>query len=243
MTLLGIAVAIVTLSALPGQAFLAEALKGLNIITQLIQQKDLLESQFTNPQNLFFWTQDLEGNAVSVDANGNFSLKNAQGKSITLDFGKGGLPDIGKLIEQIFEYANDSKQYDEADEAANHAVREVTRAKAEGTLSEEGQQAVSDRLEAASETTEATGQLGEEAQTEFVTQNVLKKIAQQNSYMATLSGSLNAEIVDLSTKQDLANQNLTNISQGIDSENLSRQGESEGSAISVLQLTSMMGMR
>ncbi len=241
--LLGMTAGIITLSALPGQAFLSEALKGLSTITQLVQQKDFIKSQFTNPQNLVFFSEDEQGNAVTLDGSGNISIGNGEGESISVNLGKGGLPDLKDLIDQVVKLATDNQQYDEADEASHHAVREVTKAKAEGTLSEEGQQAVSDRLEATTANAEATQQLGEDAQTEFVTQNVLKKIARQNTHLATLSGSLNAEVADLSTKQDLANQNLTNISEGIDSQNLSGQAESEGAALSVLHLTSMMGMR
>lgn len=183
---LGITGGIISLSALPVQAFLSEALKGLSTITALVQQKDLIKSQFTNPQNLFFFNEDEQGNSVSLDGSGNISIRNTEGESISVNLGEGGLPDLKELMAQVVKFATDSQQYDEADEASHHAVREVTKAKAEGTLSEEGQQAVSERLDAATETAEATQQLGEDAQTESVTQNVLKKIAQQNTHLATL---------------------------------------------------------
>lgn len=157
-------------------------------------------------------------------------------------FGALGLPDLTSAENAIKNTHSNEGDYVLIDEATNEIVRETTKAKADGTLSEQGQQAVQEKLQAIEQTTQTLEEQAQTAQNETVTQNVLKQIALQNAQQGSLLGTLNSEITDLSVKQDLANRNLTNISQAIDSQNLAQQADLDGAGNRVLHLSSMFRM-
>lgn len=163
---------------------------------------------------------------------------------LEITMGEMGMPDLDALQKEIEEAFNQTEGNQvQADEASNDAVREITRTKADGTLSSEGQEAVKERLETAQTTAQEIDQQAQDIQSETVTQNVLKKMSLQTAKQAVILGSLNTELTDLSTKQDLANQNLTNISEAVDSQNLADQANMTGAANSLLHLSGMLTLR
>jgi hypothetical protein len=161
---------------------------------------------------------------------------------ISIDFGDLGLPDISDISQEIEDIYREQGDHVLADEASHQVVREVTEEKAEGTLSQSGQATVQNKLETIDQTVKTLETQASQAQSETVTQNVLKQIALQNAQQGLLIGGLQTEITDLSVKQDLANRNLANISEGVDSENLREQAELEGGANSVLHTTTLLRM-
>ena len=224
---------LVTLVALPSWALISTTGGSSNSLispflslleTQFGELKTQLSNQMTQ------WLGNTGGQYAQIGLN--------------MTMGEMGMPDLRSLEEEIKKvFTQENGEQAQVDEAINNSVREVTRTKAEGTLSEDGQEAVKERLENTQKTTEQIDTQAQEAQNETVTQNVLKKIALQNAQTGVLLGSLNSEITDLSVKQDLANQNLTNISEAIDSQNLAQQADQTSAAASLLHLSSMLTLR
>ncbi|WP_013325726.1 hypothetical protein [Gloeothece verrucosa] len=160
--------------------------------------------------------------------------------NINLDeniIGELGLPDpqdIRNFIEETF--STDGGIIEQGPLAANNEDREATRALAQETLSKEGQQELIDKLNFVEATTQQAISSGQDAQSRTVTQEVLKDMALQNAQIASSLAVLTSQTVDASTKQDMANLNLANISSSIDSQNLRQQANSAGAANSLLQI-------
>ncbi|ACK74034.1 conserved hypothetical protein (plasmid) [Gloeothece citriformis PCC 7424] len=152
------------------------------------------------------------------------------------DIGVLGLPDPQDIREKIEDVFTLEGKPEQADEAANNEDREITRAKAGGTLSKEGQQQQIQKLESVEQTTQYVIDTAQTAQSRTVTQEVLKDMALQNAQIASSLAVLTSETVDASTKQDIANLNLANISEAVDSQNLREQANSQGAANSLLQI-------
>jgi hypothetical protein len=188
-----------------------------------------LQSQFlnffTNFQNsLAAWGSQLQGQVISVT------------------LGPLGLPDLSNFeldLESIF---TQNGEYITLDEAQHTGIRQATRTHAQQTLSGTGQQEVINRQTQIRDGVTALDAQAIAAQGEFVTQNILKRLAIQNAQQGLLLGTVGSEITNLSVKQDLANYNLANISEGIDSQNLARQTDMEGASLSVLQTASLLRM-
>ncbi|PSF33441.1 hypothetical protein C7H19_19925 [Aphanothece hegewaldii CCALA 016] len=233
LLIVGSTTVLVTLVALPSWALISTTGGSSNsLISPFLS---LLQTQFGELKNQLSnqMTQWL----------GNTGSQYAQ-IGLNMTMGEMGMPDLQSLEEEIKKvFTQENGEQAQVDEAINNSVREVTRTKAEGTLSEDGQEAVKERLENTQKTTDQIDTQAQEAQNETVTQNVLKKIALQNAQTGVLLGSLNSEITDLSVKQDLANQNLTNISEAIDSQNLAQQADQTSAAASLLHLSSMLTLR
>ncbi|WP_013325595.1 hypothetical protein [Gloeothece verrucosa] len=160
--------------------------------------------------------------------------------NINLDeniIGELGLPDpqdLRNFIEETF--STDGGIIEQGPLAANNEDREATRALAQETLSKEGQQELIDKLNFVEATTQQAISSGQDAQSRTVTQEVLKDMALQNAQIASSLAVLTSQTVDASTKQDMANLNLANISSSIDSQNLREQANSAGAANSLLQI-------
>jgi hypothetical protein len=152
------------------------------------------------------------------------------------------LPDLKEIEKEILEAFKDSGDTTGAREATNEAVRAVTVSVGESTLSEEGQQKTAEDIERDNTAATEMDTAGEEAQSETVTQNVLKKMAIQNQKAAVLLNSASASLKGLNVKTDLANRNLTNISEGIDRQNLARETDADAAALSSLRTAAMGGL-
>ena len=226
------ALGLMTITALPGSAnFLPiSVLPSSFSLDSWVNQVTGLQSQFVNffthfQNSLTAWGEQLSGQVVNVT------------------LGPLGLPDLTNFeldLENIF---TNNGSYITLDEAKHTGVREATRTHAQQTLNTTGQQAVIDRQTQISDGVVELDNQAIAAQGEFVTQNVLKRIAIQNAQQGLLLGTLSSEITDLSVKQDLANYNLANISEGIDSQNLAQQTDWEGASLSVLHTSSLLRMQ
>ncbi|MGB7380290.1 MAG: hypothetical protein WA959_27545 [Rivularia sp. (in: cyanobacteria)] len=76
------------------------------------------------------------------------------------------------------------------------------------------------------------------AQNDVVTQNVMKRIAQQNTQITGILGAMRSDGLKSKQSQDLANLNLTNISRSLDGQNQSRQKEVVGQGFNNLRTAS-----
>ena len=150
-----------------------------------------------------------------------------------------GLPDAGKVRKEIEEIASDSNNaVNSVDRATNELDRQITRAQTETTLSKEGQKSMEAEVEKTQTSIETVSIFSDAAQNDVVTQNVMKRIAQQNTQISGILGAMRSDGLKSKQSQDLANLNLTNISRSLDGQNQSRQKEVVGQGFSNLRTAS-----
>ncbi|EAZ88862.1 hypothetical protein [Crocosphaera chwakensis] len=207
-------------------SFLPSSFSSINVLTnQISGLQSQLHSFFNDFGNsMKTWDSQLQGQALSVT------------------LGSLGLPDLNNFelnLENIF---SNNGEYLTLDEAQHTGVRQATRSHAGQTLSSSGQQAVIDRQTQIQEGVREIDNQAIAARYTNNERNILKRIAIQNAQQGMLLGTVGSEITQLNVKQDLANYNLANISEAIDSQNLARQSDLEGSSLSVLQTSSMLRM-
>jgi hypothetical protein len=150
-----------------------------------------------------------------------------------------GLPDATETREKVEEIvASANTAVNPVDKATNEIDRQITRADSDRTLSKEGQQITKLQVEKTQSSIEQVENSGEAAQEEVVTQNVMKRIAQQNTQIAGILGAMRSDGLKSKQSQDLANLNLTNISRSLDGQNQARQKESVGQGFNNLRTAS-----
>jgi hypothetical protein len=150
-----------------------------------------------------------------------------------------GLPDSTEVREKVEEIAaNGDSAVDSVDKATNEVDRQITRGAASSTLGKDGQQLTKTQVQKTEDSIEQVQSDGEAAQGEVVTQNVMKRIAKQNTQTAAILGAMRTDGLKLQQSQELANLNLTNISRSLDGQNQARQKESVGQGFSNLRTAS-----
>lgn len=147
-----------------------------------------------------------------------------------------GLPDA---IEARTEVENIAATSDTAintvEQVTNEVDRQITRAVVDSTLSKNGQKLTNQEVEKTQNSIERVQIYSAAAQDEVVTQNVMKRIAQQNTSTAAILGAMRADGLKSKQSQDLANLNLTNISRSLDGQNQMRNKEIVGQGFSNLR--------
>lgn len=150
-----------------------------------------------------------------------------------------GLPDAVEVREEIEVWAADNDNaVNDVDKATNEVERQITRADSGFTLSKEGQENMKAQVEKTQTSIETVSIFSDAAQNDVVTQNVMKRIAQQNTQIAGILGAMRTSELKSKQSQDLANLNLTNISRSLDGQNQSRQKEVVGQGFSNLRTAS-----
>ncbi|MBV6627375.1 MAG: hypothetical protein KI793_31285 [Rivularia sp. (in: Bacteria)] len=153
--------------------------------------------------------------------------------------GINGLPDATKVREEIEVWAADNNNaVNNVDKATNELERQITRADSDVTLSKKGQENMKAEVEKTQTSIETVSIFSDAAQNDVVTQNVMKRIAQQNTQITGILGAIRTDGLKSKQSQDLANLNLTNISRSIDGQNQSRQKEVVGQGFSNLRTAS-----
>ena len=149
-----------------------------------------------------------------------------------------GLPDAGEVRKEIEEIASDSNNaVNSVDRASNELDRQITRASG-FTLTKEGQENMKAEVEKTQTSIETVSIFSDAAQNDVVTQNVMKRIAQQNTQISGILGEMRSDGLKSKQSQDLANLNLTNISRSVDGQNQARQKEVVGQGFSNLRTAS-----
>ena len=149
-----------------------------------------------------------------------------------------GLPDAGEVRKEIEEIASDSNNaVNSVDRATNELDRHITRASG-FTLTKEGQENMKAEVEKTQTSIETVSIFSDAAQNDVVTQNVMKRIAQQNTQISGILGAMRTDGLKSKQSQDLANLNLTNISRSLDGQNQARQKEFVGQGFSNLRTAS-----
>jgi hypothetical protein len=150
-----------------------------------------------------------------------------------------GLPDATEVrgkIEDIV--ASNDSAVNSVDKATNEVDRQITRADSDATLSKQGQQITKQQVEKTQTSIEQVNNSGEAAQDEVVTQNVMKRMALQNTQIAGILGAMRTDGLKSKQSQDLANLNLTNISRSLDGQNQVQQKEVVGQGFNNLRTAS-----
>ncbi len=146
-----------------------------------------------------------------------------------------GLPDAGEVRKEIEVMASDSNNaVNSVDKATNEVDRQITRASG-FTLTKEGQENMKAQVEKTQTSIETVSIFSDAAQNDVVTQNVMKRIAQQNTEITGILGAMRSDGLKTKQSQDLANLNLTNISRSLDGQNQSRKKEVVGQGFSNLR--------
>ncbi|MDY6897595.1 MAG: hypothetical protein SWZ49_05880 [Cyanobacteriota bacterium] len=150
-----------------------------------------------------------------------------------------GLPDATKVREEIEVWAADNNNaVNNVDKATNEFERQITRADSDATLSKKGQENMKAQVEKTQTSIETVSIFSDAAQNDVVTQNVMKRIAQQNTQITGILGAIRTDGLKSKQSQDLANLNLTNISRSLDGQNQARQKEVVGQGFSNLRTAS-----
>ncbi|WP_242046408.1 MULTISPECIES: hypothetical protein [Calothrix] len=153
--------------------------------------------------------------------------------------GKLGLPSAIEVRDKVEEIAtNDDNAVNSVDKVTNEIDRQITRADSDTTLSKEGQELTKQQVEKTQTSIEQVQADASAAQDDVVTQNVMKRIAQQNTQIAGILGAMRTDGLKLKQSQDLANLNLTNISRSLDGQNQAHQKETVGQGFNNLRTAS-----
>lgn len=167
------------------------------------------------------------------------SLKGDLQAAVDNAIGVLGLPDSTETRGKVEDIAaNSDSTVNTVERATNEVDRQITRASADATLSKEGQQSTKEQFEKTQTSIEQVQANGEAAQDDVVTQNVMKRMAQQNTQIAGILGAIRTDGLKSKQSQDLANLNLTNISRSLDGQNQAQQKEVVGQGFNNLRTAS-----
>lgn len=171
------------------------------------------------------------------------SLADSLGKDIEAaingTIGTLGLPDVIEARSKIEDIANNPNTViNPVERITNEVDRQITRAVSNSTLGKKGQQNTKQQINNTQTSVEQVQQDAIASQSEVVTQNVMKRIAQQNSQIAGILGAIRTDELKLKQSQDLANLNLTNISRSMDGQKQAHQKELVGQGFSNLRTAS-----
>lgn len=150
-----------------------------------------------------------------------------------------GIPDPIATRKSVEETLSDSDvAVNPLERTTNEVDRQITRSTAAATLGTEGQQRTQQEITATKQSVDLVQQQAQQAQEEVVTQNVMKRIAQQNTQISAMLGAMRNDSLQSAQRQELANINLTNISRSLDSQNQAKSNEMVGAGLETLKITS-----
>jgi hypothetical protein len=202
------------------------------LMSSLEQQFSLVETFFTGQIGSEQWTNLLS------------DLLGINGTNLSdLAWGDLGLPDLHQLHRQIkAELENQETTSLSAYQGvrSNHELdRLLTVTKVEASLSQEGQAIAQQKIEVAVNQAQTAQSLSDEAQTVVSTQEVMKKLAQQQAIQASLLAGVNSSLVELQQNQEFNNLNLSNISRTLDGQAQTQQLERLGAGNDALRRSAM----
>jgi hypothetical protein len=176
------------------------------VLQQFSQQVESLRSYVE--KTLMVKLQDISKN-----------LGNDLQSAVSQAMGDLGLPDPAKSRDAVEKSVGAKDlQVNKATELANEIDRESARATAAGTLSEAGQKQQVEQAAATQDSVKKVQQFSEQAQGDVVTQDVMKRLASQNSEIANTLGSVRADALKAEQSRAQSNVLLSNISKAQDSQ-------------------------
>jgi hypothetical protein len=207
-----------------------------DLLGQLISP---LEQQFSLVETLL---QDQIGSEQWSSLLGNLLGSNETNLSAMI-WGDLGLPDLRHLHSQI---KTELESQEKTTLSAYQGVRSsheldrlLTTTRVEASLSQEGQEIAQQKIEGAVHNAQTAHSLSDEAQTVVSTQEVMKKLAQQQAIQASLMAGVNTSLVELQQSQEFNNLNLSNISRTLDGQAQTQQLERLGAGNDALRRSAM----
>ncbi len=196
-------------------------------VKQPIQES--IQEQIQQPiQNL---TNDINQGIQGITKEIQTQIDSAIDKSI----GALGIPDITKAGEEIKDIIagtpTDILRVDthiQGKNAEQTFHQQQTISQSGDILGLEGQQKMKHETEATQKAMEIALSSGENAQSDTVTQDVMKKIALQNAQTATVLQSMQTSLQEQNKLTATANVNLSDISQNLSTEQSRKQNEEQG---------------
>lgn len=225
--ILGLVVAVPIVSAPPVQAASGTSGNPLELVLQQFnQQVESLRSYVE--KTLMTKLQDISKNLGS-------DLQSAVNQAM----GDLGIPDPAKSREAVEKTVGAKDlQVNNTTQLANEIDRESARATAAGTLSEEGQKQQVEQAAATQESVQKVQQLDEQAQGDVVTQDVMKRLASQNTEIASTLGAVRADALKAEQSRAQTNVLLTNISKAEDGQVQLQKTEQAAQGLSNLETAS-----
>ncbi len=198
----------------------AKAFEVPNPLAQVVEQfQQQLASVNSYVSSIF--SDKLKSLSESLDGDLQTAIDDAMGAL--------GIPDPTKSREATEKIAGVSNSpINQAERATNEVDRQITRAVADTTLGKAGQERTKQQFEKTQQSIEQVEANAEAAEGDVVTQNVMKRIAQQNVQQAGILGAIRTDGLRMLQSQDLANNNLTNISRAVDGQNQAQARETVG---------------
>jgi septal ring factor EnvC (AmiA/AmiB activator) len=136
------------------------------------------------------WTKNVKPADGDGYAYSQFKLQAAVNESV----GALGLPDAIETREKIEDIATSNNSAVKSVDKATHEInRQITRASADTALSKQGQQLTKQQVEKTQTSIQQVEASGKAAQDDVVTQNVMKRIAQQNTQIAGILGVMRTD--------------------------------------------------
>jgi hypothetical protein len=192
---------------------------------QLQQAKQSIQQPI---QNL---TNDINQGIESLSTEIQFQINSAIGKSV----GALGIPDIvkagGNIKDIITSQPTDLLQVNthiQGKNAEQSFHQQYTTAQSGEVLGAEGQQKMKHEAEVTQNATDIALRSGENAQSDIVTQDIMKKLALQNAQTVTVLQSVQTSLQEQNKLTATANVNLSDISQNLSIAQHRKQNEEQG---------------
>jgi hypothetical protein len=192
---------------------------------QLQQAKQSIQQPIQNLNTDL--SQGIQGISTEIQS----QIKNAIDKSV----GVLGIPDIVKagegIIDIIASQPTDILQVSthiQGKNAKQSFHQQYTTAQSGELLGAEGQQKMNQENQVTQKATDIALRSGENAQSDIVTQDIMKKLALQNAQTATVLQSVQNSLQEQNKLTATANVNLSDISQNLSIEQHRKQNEEQG---------------
>jgi hypothetical protein len=153
-----------------------------------------------------------------------------------------GLIDPGKAREQAENIVNPDNATYNAGAAVNEMDRQSARASASSILSEDGQTQQVDAYEGTQTSVDTVGEKASTAQGDDVTQNVMKRIADQNAATTEVLGGVRSDLLKMNEQTAQTNVQLSNVSRSLDGQTAAKNAESIGTGYGNLRTASQAGL-
>ncbi len=153
-----------------------------------------------------------------------------------------GLIDPAKAREEAENVVDFNSATYNAGAAANEMDRQSARASASSILSQDGQTQQVNAYQGTQNSVDGVKEQSETAQGDNVTQNVMKRIAQQNTETAQVLGGVRSDLLKMNEQAAQTNVQLSNVSRSLDGQAAVRNAEQIGAGYSNLRTASQAGL-
>jgi hypothetical protein len=153
-----------------------------------------------------------------------------------------GLIDPAKAREQAENIVNPDNATYNAGAALNEMDRQSARSSASSILSEDGQTQQVDAYEGTQTSVDTVGEKASTAQGDEVTQNVMKRIADQNAATTEVLGGVRSDLLKMNEQTAQTNVQLSNVSRSLDGQTAAKNAESIGAGYENLRTASQAGL-